>query len=409
MKNSLLFILLLLLVSCKESTTFPPTGMEERAYWVETMTKIVDPVLSNISQGTLKRNIPFESLSDSPQRLQSSYLESFGRTLCGIAPWLELGPDDSEEGRLRAKYLEMTLKGIAHAVTPDSPDHLIFDGSQGAQALVDAAFFAHGLLRAPTQLWGNLDDETKAKVIVELKKSRAIKPFENNWLLFASLVEAALLEFTGEYDAERICYGVDRFCKEWYKGDGWYGDGADFHLDYYNSFVIHPMLTDILRVLKRHNLEGAAYLENQLKRLERFAVQQERLISPEGTYPVVGRSIVYRFGAFQALSQAALQELLPGELPYPQVRCALSAVIKRVMESPGNFDENGWLKVGFTGSQINMSESYINTGSLYLCTAVFLPLGLPSDHDFWSGDYTEWTNLKAWKGTDVGSDKALRR
>ena len=32
----------------------------------------------------------------------------------------------------------------------------------------------------------------------------------------------------------------------WYKGDGVYGDGPPFHWDYYNSFVIQPMLLNIL-------------------------------------------------------------------------------------------------------------------------------------------------------------------
>ncbi len=40
---------------------------------------------------------------------------------------------------------------------------------------------------------------------------------------------------------EKIDFAVDKH-KEWYKGDGWYGDGPDFHLDYYNSFVIQPMM-----------------------------------------------------------------------------------------------------------------------------------------------------------------------
>ena len=42
--------------------------------------------------------MPFESLSDEPLRRSVSYLEAVGRTVCGIAPWLELGPDDTQEG-----------------------------------------------------------------------------------------------------------------------------------------------------------------------------------------------------------------------------------------------------------------------------------------------------------------------
>lgn len=148
-------------------------------------------------------------------------------------------------------------------------------------------------------------------MVTELKRSRNIKPFESNWLLFASTVEAALLEFTGECDMERMLYGVKKFRDEWYKGDAMYGDGVDFHMDYYNSFVIHPMLTDVLVVMKKHNIEGADFLDTQLKRHARYAEILERFISPEGSFPVVGRSICYRFGAFHALGQAALMHICP--------------------------------------------------------------------------------------------------
>ena len=352
-----------------------PTGSEDRMYWVQTLTRIADPVLVNLSQGTLKRNMPFESLSNEPLRRSVSYLEAVGRTVCGIAPWLELGPDDTQEGKLRERYIQLVVKGLKQAVDPQSADYLMFD-NRHSQPLVDAAFLVQGLLRAPRQLWGNLDVDIQKKLVYELKRTRGIKPNESNWLLFASMVEAALLEFTGEYDSQRLYYGVNRFIDEWYKGDAWYGDGAELHLDYYNSLVIHPMLTDVLYVMKKHGLERAEFLERQLVRQQRMAAQLERIPQP---------------------------------LSKGQIRSALTAVMQRQISMPGTFDENGWLKIGFAGSQINMSEPYINTGSLYLCTAAFLPLGLPANHPFWTEPYSEWTNLKAWKGVDVGADKALRK
>ena len=81
-------------------------------YWVQTLTRIADPVLVNLSQGTLKKNMPFESLSDEPLRRSVSYLEAVGRTVCGIAPWLELGPDDTQEGKLRERYIHLVDKGL---------------------------------------------------------------------------------------------------------------------------------------------------------------------------------------------------------------------------------------------------------------------------------------------------------
>lgn len=380
------------------------SGTEERELWVNTLIKIADPVLSNLAEGTLRTKMPLEGLND--KRLWSAHLEAVGRTFCGIAPWLELGADDSKEGQLRKRYINLALKGLANAVNPSSPDYLDF--GTPSQPLVDAAFLAQGLLRAPKQLWGQLDEKTQERMITEFKRSRGIKPFQNNWLLFASMVEAALLEFTGECDMERLTQGIFAFRDEWYKGDAIYGDGPQYHADYYNSFVIHPMLTDVLLIMDKHRLEVADFLPVQEKRFTRYAEQLERMISPEGAYPVVGRSIVYRVGAFHALSQAALLHKLPSTVKPAQVRCALSAVIKRQFEAPRTFDDKGWLRIGFAGSQINMSESYINTGSSYLCLSGFVALGLPANDEFWSNPFTPWTGLKAWNGEDVKADHALK-
>ena len=384
-----------------------PTGLDDRRLWVETMTKIAAPVLENLAAGTLKKNMPFESPSVEPLRKEVSYLEAVGRTICGIAPWLELGPDETEEGRLRAHYIDLVVKGLKNGVNPQSPDHLMFD-NRHAQPLVDAAFLAEGILRAPTQIWGRLDKKTRERLVNEWKTSRGIKPYESNWLLFASIIEAALLEFTGECDMERMMYGVNRFRNDWYKGDGWYGDGADFHLDYYNSLVIHPMLTETLQVLEKHHLAGADFLPTQQQRHGRQAAQLERMISPEGTYPVTGRSITYRFGSLHALADAALKHILPANVSPAQVRCALTAVIQRQLALPHTFDDNGWLRIGYTSRQIHMAEEYINTGSIYLCTAAFLPLGLPADDPFWAAPPRDWTAKRAWNGQDVGTDHAIR-
>lgn len=400
--RKILFICLLLspLITWAQK---PMSGKQERELWIKTMIRIAHPVVNNLAEGTLKKNMPYESLAGNTQRF--SYLEAVGRTVCGIAPWLELGPDNTPEGQLREKYIKLVVKGLKNAVNPDSPDYLIF--GVPSQPLVDAAFLAEGLLRAPKQLWGNLDKQTQERMIAELKSSRVIKPNESNWLLFASTVEAALLEFTGECDMNRLNYGVRKFRDLWYKGDALYGDGESFHMDYYNSFVIHPMLTDVLVVMKKHNIEGCDFLQTQTKRLSRYAEQLERFISPEGTYPVVGRSIVYRTGVFHSLAQASLMHLLPESVKPEQVRCALTQVIRNQFKSADNFDANGWLKIGFAGKQIKMSESYINTGSLYLCTTGFLSLGLPASDPFWSNPYAEWTSKKAWSGKEVKADHSL--
>ena len=116
-----------------------PSGDADRRYWVEQMTRIAGPVLENLAAGTLKKNMPYETRHNSAEHRRVSYLEAVGRTVCGIGPWLELGPDDTEEGRLRAHYTDLVVRGIRNGVNPQGPDHLMFDNRE-AQPLVDAAF-----------------------------------------------------------------------------------------------------------------------------------------------------------------------------------------------------------------------------------------------------------------------------
>ena len=107
------------------------------------------------------------------------------------------------------------------------------------------------------------------------------------------------------------------------------------------------------------------------------------------------------------LSQAVLQEFLPENLSNGQVRCALDSVIHKVCENENMFDENGFLTPGIYGFQPDLAEEYINVGSLYLCEAVFLPLGLSETHKFWTDTDADWTAKKIWSGQNTVRDHAI--
>ena len=185
-----------------------------------------------------------------------------------------------------------------------------------------------------------------------------------------------------------------------------YGDGPRFHWDYYNSFVIQPMYVDIVNLLAGENGEIAAMQPAVSAHAARYAGILERMIGPEGSYPVAGRSICYRFGAFQMLAQAALEHMLPPHLTPAGVRCGLTSVIHRVMSAPDMFDGDGWLLPGVYGHQPELAEGYINIGSLYLCTAVFLPLGLSPADPFWADPDDDWTGRRVWGGGHLVIDHA---
>src|SRR3954470_21817423 len=379
-------------------------GMDDRRYWLSVMERIAAPVLLNLSKRELRKKMPVETSADAKKLRNYTHLEATARTLVGLAAWLELRGLGGGEARLQKRFVELAQLGIDAATDPKSPDFMNF--KSGEQPLVDAAFFAQAILRAPNVLWKSLGHRVQRQIVNALNTTRHEKPINNNHVLFAALVETALLEM-GEPTTDDRLEAYLRQMLGWYVGDGMYADGPLFHFDYYNSFVIHPALVDILDVLRRKDPRFEPAYKTVLVRSRRYAEIQERLIAPDASYPSVGRSITYRFGAFQTLGQMALMRELPENVKPAQVRCALTAVIRRMIEAPGTFDDNGWLRVGFCGHQVKLGERYISTGSLYLCTAGLLPLGLLPTEKFWSEPAAQWTAQRLWSGESLPPDHAL--
>jgi hypothetical protein len=381
-------------------------GTGDREYWLVQLDKLARPVLSNLAHDDLKKVMPLvlsARTDNAAARTQTAYLETFGRVLSGIAPWLNLEGGAPKEEALRKQYREWALASIAHAVDPAAKDYMAW-GMPG-QALVDASFFALALLRCPW-LWEHLSDTTRGQVADALRQTRQIKPVFSNWLLFSGMIEAFFCRYGMAWDEMRVDYCV-RQLDRWYVGDGVYSDGPSYHWDYYNSFVIHPFLSMIVGVVNDRN--GAYnWLTEKIKtRSERYAIIQERQIDADGSYPVTGRSIVYRGAAFHHLADMAWRKRLPAPLKPAQIRSALTAVLKRTMGSPGTFTAAGWLNIGLSGSQPGLAENYITTGSLYICSNILLPLGLPETDEFWSAPPAPWTAQKIWSGQDQPGDHSI--
>lgn len=380
------------------------SGQGDRALWVSYLDKVARPVLSALAEDRLHASMPVVlsmRIDNAAERRRVTYLEAFGRTLSGISPWLNGEGGPAEEVALRRQYREWALKAVANAVNPQAKDYMVW---KGAQPLVDAAFFALGLIRCPW-LWQHLDTTVRRQVVGVLLETRATTPGYSNWLLFSAVIEAFFCKYGYDYDALRIEFAVREFSQHWYLGDGTFADGPAMHQDYYNSYVIQPFLLAVLGVT------GSPYRDFSVrmgKIAQRYAELQERLIGVDGSYPVMGRSITYRCGAFHALADVAARSMLPETLPPGQVRSALTAVIKRTLGAPGTFTKEGWLNIGLAGHQERLADVYITAGSEYLCTEVFLPLGLSAGDEFWTSPAAPWTAVKVWGGGDsVNADHAL--
>jgi hypothetical protein len=393
-----------------------PTPDHDRQKWIAIVERVSQPVLQAISRQKLRATMPVETVcGHEKERAQSTHLEAVARLLCGLAPWLEAAPgSNAAEEKLRARYRDWARLAIRYGTDPQSPDALNFGTNR--QSLVDAAFLALAIVRAPNQLWTQLDTATRQNLVTAMRETRKLQPGQNNWVLFSAMIEAFFCRVRETWDPARVDDAL-RALQQWYMGDGVYGDGQHFHWDYYNSFVMQPMLLNILDALgdqaARRVAPGdqaarwSALRQPIVLRAQRYAAIEERLIAPDGTYPPIGRSLAYRFGAFQHLAEMSLRRQLPEGISPSQVRSALTAVMTRQIGAKGTFDRNGWLTIGFAGHQPSIGESYISTGSLYLCSAAWLPLGLPASDEFWSAPAQMWTQQQAWSGLDLKPDHAI--
>ncbi len=395
-----------LLAACEYVRHLEKEANPDRAYWTDLAYKMAHPVLSNMADGRLQEVMQVEVSPNWDGRSKKvTYMETFGRLMAGIAPWLALPDDGTEEGSKRSELKNMALKAYANAVDPESPDYLAWRGH--GQSLVDAAYVAESFIRGYDALWVPLDEKTKERYIEEFTQLRRVDPPYTNWLLFSSTIESFLAKVGADFDEYRVNSAI-RKTEEWYTGDGWYADGPEFAFDYYSSYVFHPMYLETLQNMKDSKkysrIHYKKYHDRALNRTRKYALVLERLISPEGTFPVFGRSIPYRMATMQPLALLAWYDRLPAGVTPGQARAALTAVMHRMFDGKENFNEGGFLTIGFAGRQPNVADWYTNNGSLYMTSLAFLPLGLPATHPFWSDAAKPWTSQKAWGGKPFPKD-----
>lgn len=377
-----------------------------RTDYINYLKPLIQPIFAAAANDQLKKVICTEQ-KEGTNRTTYAAFEAVARILTGIAPWLEADVTDRDEHIFQDQVRCLAKKALSHQFNPISADYADFEKHcyTYSQILVECAFIAQAILRAPKYLWEELPLETKEHILTAFRLTRTIRPALNNWLLFATEIEAVLKKYEGSYESGssesiNVIYSFN-LMQSWYCGDGWYSDGTSFHLDYYNSMIIYPMMLDLCRNFPE--LISSYQQEQVRERASRHVLILERMIAPDGTFLPIGRSLAYRCGVFHLLAQAAFEQWLPEDLSYGCVRESLGAIIQQTL-SIDSYRKDGFLKIGLCSGQPALGENYISTGSLYFASCAFLPLGLPESSSFWIEQGFDWTQKRIWKGEDISAD-----
>ena len=107
MKRTFLIIAALaLLLPLQAAKKAKQPQQTDREYWCSLAYKMAQPVLENMAKGELQKNMKTEfSPSFDNRDRRVVYMETFGRLMAGIAPWLTLPDDDTAEGQQRRQLL----------------------------------------------------------------------------------------------------------------------------------------------------------------------------------------------------------------------------------------------------------------------------------------------------------------
>lgn len=362
----------------------------EKEKWEKYLLQVVMPILEDYSNCQLSQKLEPKVV---PGNLDNAIVEAVSRSLMGISAWLE----NEEYSPQKAEARQIVKQVMINIGNREEG----FNFSDHKQKLVEAGHLSYAMKMAPNTLFNCLSSDQKENLIEVIIESRTIVPHLNNWLLFSAVRESMLHKLGYDYN-QFVIENAGLALNDWYIGDGVFKDGIYNAYDYYNSIVIQPLAYELLEEERFQ----AVFKHDPIKIFKRQMVHQERAISSTGEYAFHGRSLVYRCGVFHHLAKMSLESIIDETLSRSGIKNALSEVVKQYFENFSIFDEDGILIKGVVAKQESITEPYVSIGSLYMCSLIFLVLGIDKDDEFWTGN-DSWTSKKIWLGQEACLDKKI--
>jgi hypothetical protein len=310
---------------------------------------------------------------------QADRLESFARPCLWAAHWLQCDEKKSADPNSlsREKIAAWFRRGLVHGTDPDDPQYWGPTGDHH-QHNVEMAALVLSLDITRQSLWSPLDRKEQAQIAAWLGGIRGKQLHRNNHLFFGVLtLEFLRREGFGQTgDDESVCGFLDEL-ETMAIGGGWFRDGTNETVDYYNAYAFHYYS------LWWGLLHGASDPVRQKRWNDwtaEFLPDHARFFAASGENVPFGRSLTYRFNAvapFALAEKAGISTLSPGlsrRLCSKNLEFFWSRPIRQSQDAIGL----GWVDV-FP----ELSERYSCAGSPYWCAKGLSALLLPPSSDFW--------------------------
>ena len=169
-------------------------------------------------------------------------MEGFCRILPMLSAWISSGrPSKINISRdCKIDLLEIIRKGVISGTNPKLRSYWGDIGDCDPKT-VEAADIAISLWLLKQYLWKKLSVPEKSNIVNWLKSVIERMVHDNNWQLFPIIVNEVLIALGYGQDHKISELHFERV-KEFYKGNGWFSDGPNGKVDYYNSWGFHYSL-----------------------------------------------------------------------------------------------------------------------------------------------------------------------
>lgn len=341
--------------------------MNTKKDYEELLLKILTPIKSRFSEGCAY--IDFGATS-AHYRERAKRIEGFSRPLWGLAPYYACKGETDKD----YSFSELYQKGFANGTNPFSSEYW-GEINDYDQIIVEMAAMGLALILAPDEFFYPLSEKEQANLADWLYTINTHIAVNNNWRLFAVIVNCGLKNVGMPYNDDVIEAALSEMDK-WYLGDGWYSDGAFDRCDYYTAFAIHFYSLIYAKFIEGTNPDRS----NKLKlRAYEFAKSYIHLFTANGEAIPYGRSLTYRFAQISFWSALLWADCSPFSVGV--IKGIINRNLRYWLNSP-IFDDSGVLTIGYRFPNLLMSDDYNAPGSPYWAMKAFLFLALPEEHEF---------------------------
>ena len=230
-------------------------------------------------------------------------------------------------------------------------------------------------------LWDPLSLTEKEQVARWFATVRGTKLHPNNHLFFGVLTLSFLEKegFGQKTDAPQIREWLDAL-ESMALGHGWFRDGSNQTVDYYNAYAFHYYGLWWGRLFGSHDPARTQRWQNFTRE---FLPDYAHFFAASGENVPFGRSLTYRFNAVAPFALAELCGISP--LPPGQARRICSKNLQFFWSHPIR-QSQGLLSLGWTDEFPPMTERYSCGGSPYWAAKGLSALLLPPSAPFWQQD-----------------------